>query len=482
MKKNLFLKLFLIFFLVCPTIVSANCMWATNDKCQDIGATNNWAQATKETFCDAKIKPTGYGTTKCCCASSNIYGCCEKTANNIITATDLTGEDCKKITYANTIFYQDKVAANNICVNKTIAGCSWKIRKISNGGPSGSKVTGGCLSDEAVSDIKKCNSTPPELSSMEQSVCCCSTPTATIISTPPKFVMPELQISIPGLTLTPSSSIKYTSNSDGSYYVEIPWLSEYLSAIYNYGLSIAGILAAIVLMGGGLFWLISGGDTSKITQAKELIIGSVTGIIILFSSYIILIQINPNLVKFKPITIGTLANKSFESSLENWAASGFKTKSYDIQCLEQKYVIVSVQNGNYKCAQVKPFETVTFKNKNFSLTPEAATAFRKAISETPQTALDKITLSSGDGSFNCRANVNSKVGAPSPHAYGIAVDIMSGETDNRNNATRKKDGACPTATPQEFISAMKNNGFRWGGNYSSVCDSMHFEYMRGCPQ
>lgn len=122
----------------------------------------------------------------------------------------------------------------------------------------------------------------------------------------PKFIMPDIQITIPGLKLTPSSSIVVYTNPDGTSNASIPWIGEYLLALYNYGLTVAGILAAVVLMAGGILWLVSGGDASKITQAKELIAGSITGVIILSCSYIILYQINPDLTIFKPIGLGVL--------------------------------------------------------------------------------------------------------------------------------------------------------------------------------
>jgi len=99
-------------------------------------------------------------------------------------------------------------------------------------------------------------------------------------------------------------------------------LAKYIRAIYYYGLRIAAILAAIVLMAGGVLWIVSGGDASKVTQAKELIIGSVVGLIILLSSWIILNTINPSLINLKVLST-TLVDvvdpepKSFEGNLSN---------------------------------------------------------------------------------------------------------------------------------------------------------------------
>ncbi len=151
-------------------------------------------------------------------------------------------------------------------------------------------------------------------------VCCC--PYSVVNQTKPKvelpkFIMPELQIKIPGLTLSPTSTLIKSQSEDGSYRIEVPWIAEYIKAIYNYGLGIVGILAALVLMGGGVLWLISGGDASKNTQAKEMIIGSVTGLTILACSYIILFQVNPELTKLKPISLGAIERQDFEPDVDS---------------------------------------------------------------------------------------------------------------------------------------------------------------------
>jgi hypothetical protein len=73
----------------------------------------------------------------------------------------------------------------------------------------------------------------------------------------------------------------------------------YIKAIYNYLLLIVGIVAAIVLMTGGILWLTAGGNTERIGQAQKLITGSLTGLVLMLVSYILLVTINPNLVDFK---------------------------------------------------------------------------------------------------------------------------------------------------------------------------------------
>jgi len=118
----------------------------------------------------------------------------------------------------------------------------------------------------------------------------------------PLFKAPDLQITIPGLTKKLSDV-----QCDAAGECGVPWIGQYIQGIYNYALAIVGIIAAIVLMAGGVLWLISAGDASKITQAKELITGSISGLIILSLSYVILLQINPNLTKFIPISVNYIS-------------------------------------------------------------------------------------------------------------------------------------------------------------------------------
>ncbi len=99
-------------------------------------------------------------------------------------------------------------------------------------------------------------------------------------------------------------------------------LAQYIQAFYNYGMAVVGILAAIVLMAGGILWLTSSGDAGKVGQAKELIIGSIVGTGILFSSWIILNTVNPELLKLKTINTIELKEASFTSCCQYTALLG----------------------------------------------------------------------------------------------------------------------------------------------------------------
>src|SRR5680860_458991 len=106
------------------------------------------------------------------------------------------------------------------------------------------------------------------------------------------------QIPIPGMG---SGAIDVGTANNGKMTSDL--LSRYIKAIYDYGLKAAGILAAVVLMGGGVIWLTSAGNESKIGQAKEMIVGAISGLVILFSAWLILNTVNPALLQLTPISL-----------------------------------------------------------------------------------------------------------------------------------------------------------------------------------
>ena len=105
------------------------------------------------------------------------------------------------------------------------------------------------------------------------------------------------QVPIPGMSATEPVGTTIGNN------VVSTLLPKYIQVFYNYGLSVAGILAAVMLMAGGTLWLVSGGDSGKVGQAKDIISGSLIGLVILFSTWIILNTINPELLKMKPLSM-----------------------------------------------------------------------------------------------------------------------------------------------------------------------------------
>jgi len=127
-------------------------------------------------------------------------------------------------------------------------------------------------------------------------LCCCIDEGAPIKE--PKFTNPSdtWQVKIPGL-----ERLSEVDCANGV--CKIPWISEYSFGLYSFALNIASILAVLILMAAGVIWIISGGDQGKIANAKKMIAGSVTGLILLVGANLILSFINPDLIKLKSLEI-----------------------------------------------------------------------------------------------------------------------------------------------------------------------------------
>jgi len=132
------------------------------------------------------------------------------------------------------------------------------------------------------------------------------------------------QISIPGdsANFTKGEATKVGIFNAATGKMESNLLALYIIDIFNYALAAAGILATVVLMAAGVLWLTSGGDSSKIGKAKELIGGSVTGMLLLACSWIILNTINPNLTKLQSISTKVLEPINYEAMVCCSPASG----------------------------------------------------------------------------------------------------------------------------------------------------------------
>ncbi|MFA5853455.1 MAG: pilin [Patescibacteria group bacterium] len=105
---------------------------------------------------------------------------------------------------------------------------------------------------------------------------------------------PRLEIPIPGVTLT--------SLTDTDAY-SIPWIGQYVSGAYTFLISIIGVVAAVMMIIGGFQYLTSAGDSGKIGAARKRIVDALIGVVLALSSYLLLFTINPDLVRFKSLSL-----------------------------------------------------------------------------------------------------------------------------------------------------------------------------------
>ena len=121
---------------------------------------------------------------------------------------------------------------------------------------------------------------------------------------------PQPRITIPGLDFSelstdPDDFVTEGIGPDGRYnrYLNIPFLGQYIGAIYRFGVITLGVAAIAYLFRGGLIIAMSGGRAEDMTQAKDVIRRGTVGLLIGIGSYIILFTINPELVRFQNLRV-----------------------------------------------------------------------------------------------------------------------------------------------------------------------------------
>lgn len=113
----------------------------------------------------------------------------------------------------------------------------------------------------------------------------------------------------------------------------------------------------------------------------------------------------------------------------------------------------------------KPVASIKFHKK-------AAAALAAALNEIwehygrDQKKIDALGISKYAGAYNPRF-IRGSTTKWSNHAYGAAIDL---------NAEANGFGAGHGNIPQPVIDAFKRQGARWGGEYKTRSDPMHFEF------
>ncbi len=96
--------------------------------------------------------------------------------------------------------------------------------------------------------------------------------------------------------------------------------AQYISTLYQWGISVTGILAGIMIMLGGLLYLTAGGSPERLSNAKGYISNALIGLILALTSYFLLQTVNPALLSLKfpkvPLVAPAIAFTQFCEDLE----------------------------------------------------------------------------------------------------------------------------------------------------------------------
>lgn len=76
-------------------------------------------------------------------------------------------------------------------------------------------------------------------------------------------------------------------------------IGDYLVKLYNYASGVAAMLAAVMMIAGGFYYLTSAGNQERVKKGKTMIVNAVIGLLLVMGAYVILQTINPDLLRFR---------------------------------------------------------------------------------------------------------------------------------------------------------------------------------------
>ncbi len=119
-------------------------------------------------------------------------------------------------------------------------------------------------------------------------------PAQSATSTGLSQVVPVLSVPIPGVALSPA-------------YVEgdlliVPFIAQYISGVYRYALTIAILLATIMIVIGG-FKYVLGATGVSVSSGKDMIKDAIIGLVLLFSATALVSIINPRLARLPALRL-----------------------------------------------------------------------------------------------------------------------------------------------------------------------------------
>jgi hypothetical protein len=112
------------------------------------------------------------------------------------------------------------------------------------------------------------------------------------LPTPVQAANNSIQLEVPIPTLHGGSATFNFTGDTGP-------IADYIKAIYTFAVGAVGIVAAVVLMIGGVTWITAGGNASSVGEAKSMIGAALTGMVLVLTSYLILGQVNPALINLQ---------------------------------------------------------------------------------------------------------------------------------------------------------------------------------------
>ncbi len=254
----------------------------------------------------------------------------------------------------------------------------------------------------------------------------------------------------------------------------------YIRILFIFGLSLAGFLAVGAIAWGGIQYMAAGTSLTSVQKAKDLIVGAISGIVLLLCSWLILATIDPTLTNLTPkiqpagdvteppsppdsgLTEGSiiLSGVPDEFYIDPGLPAGVPAEKKEIKC-KTNTICQSLQNGQTNNTLVQDLESLPIS----------------------------ITVTETNGSHGCSAGDSCVSGAAcgtSSHCSGRAADIR---VSNLTSAQQQQ--VLQTLSQDKCVDQLFYSGFpqycRAGGqpaSQSKDCaahsDHIHYSVKANC--
>jgi hypothetical protein len=117
----------------------------------------------------------------------------------------------------------------------------------------------------------------------------------------PNLSIPDFNLNFSNITVT-SRTVQQDGKEVEVRTLDVPYLSQYIGAIYRYAVSIAGILAVVMMMVGGFQYMVAR-DTGLTKKGMDRIKHALIGLGLTLFAFLMLKTINPDLVNLNAFQV-----------------------------------------------------------------------------------------------------------------------------------------------------------------------------------
>lgn len=260
-------------------------------------------------------------------------------------------------------------------------------------------------------------------------------------------------------------------NEDGS---QCNGIANYFGGLFIWLVRAVAVLAAVVLMVGGVEWMTARGNSGQTEKAQKTISNAIVGLILTLSSYMILFLINPALTRWVPLSLAPVTPITIEVELVhgttlNIAVGNGNCSPETVAATAQQYAEAKACTGGYHCAW---FVSKVLKEAGCEFT--ANIGAQSLFDSLKQSGFTEVPISDkkpGDVVGGWYGTVDSFTGYTHIAIYlgkknGVDYCVQSYGTGNPSFGAQKCSGN--TTCQNIFSSDLQATTMQWGGTAQCV--------------